>query len=57
MTDKNPEKTRKSDIQSLQVHIEMLKKHLAKNRLDNPTKRALGRKEAKLKKLREYLAK
>ncbi|MCX6748948.1 MAG: 30S ribosomal protein S15 [Candidatus Pacearchaeota archaeon] len=46
---------RKSDVICLEEHIENLKKHISKNKQDNPTKRALSRKEAKLKKLREYL--
>lgn len=57
MVEKNQEKIKKSDIQSLEESIEKLKKHLGKNKLDNPTRRALVKKEAKLKKLREYLAK
>ncbi len=56
MTKENPEKIRKTDIQSLEEGILRLKKHLGKNKPDNPTKRALGRREAKLKKLRAYLA-
>jgi len=45
---------KKSDIESLEKRVEKLKKHIVKNKQDNPTKRALGIKEAKLKKLREY---
>ena len=53
----NQANPRKSDVVCLEEHIENLKKHVLKNKQDNPTKRALSRKQAKLKKLREYLAK
>jgi len=42
-----------ADIKNLTEGVDKLKKHIAKNRQDHNTKRALFIKEAKLKKLRE----
>ena len=50
-TKNNSEKGKKSDVLSLERSVEMLKKHIEKNKHDFKTKRALLIKEARLKKL------